>query len=102
LPTGWLAEASQPRADSPQVAFGKLDPGDPLGYGYQWWVLPHTPPHVGAFEAEGIFGQFIYINPKRQVVMVVWSAWPEAWIDKNSIETHAFLTAAVKKLGNKP
>ena len=98
LPKGWLAEASQPRADSPQVGFGKLEPGDPLGYGYQWWVLPHSPLHVGAFEAEGIFGQFIYINPKRQLVAVVWSAWPEAWIVNNSIETHTFLSAAVKTL----
>lgn len=102
LPQGWLTEASQPRADSPQVGFGKLEPGDPLGYGYQWWVLPHAPPHAGAFEAEGIFGQFIYINPKRQVVAVVWSAWPQAWIDKNSIETHAFLSAAVRTLGKNP
>lgn len=98
LPTGWLAEATQPRKDSPQVGFGKLDAGDPLGYGYQWWLLPPSAPHAGAFEAEGIFGQFIYINPKRQLVAVVWSAWPEAWIDKNSLETHTFLTAAVQTL----
>ena len=36
LPPGWIAQATQPRADSPQVGFGKLEPGDPTGYGYQW------------------------------------------------------------------
>lgn len=96
LPAGWVADASQPRADSPQVGFGKLEPNDPEGYGYQWWVLPHVAPHDGAFQAEGIFGQFIYINPKAQMVAVVWSAWPQAWIEKNAIETGVFLGAVVK------
>ncbi len=98
LPAGWVAEASQPRSDSPQVAFGKLEPDDPEGYGYQWWVLPHVAPHVGAFQAEGIFGQFIYINPRSQMVAVVWSAWPQAWNDKNAIETIGFLGGVVKSL----
>ncbi len=102
LPNGWVAQATQPRADSPQVAFGKLEPGDPLGYGYQWWALPPVSPHAGAFEAEGIFGQFIYINPARKLVVVVWSAWPEAWVDKNSIETHVFLSAVVNTLHSRP
>jgi len=91
-----VADASQPRADSPQVGFGKLEPNDPEGYGYQWWVLPHVAPHDGAFQAEGIFGQFIYINPKAQMVAVVWSACPQAWIEKNAIETGVFLGAVVK------
>jgi CubicO group peptidase (beta-lactamase class C family) len=98
LPAGWVAEASRPRPDSPQVAFGKLEPDDPDGYGYQWWVLPHIAPHAGAFQAEGIFGQFIYINPKAHIVAVVWSAWPEAWVDKNAIETSVFLGGVVKAL----
>jgi len=28
--------------------------------------------------AEGIFGQMIYVNPTRHVVIVQTSAWPEA------------------------
>ena len=95
LPANWLAEASAPRSDSPQVAYGKLEAGDPSGYGYQWWALPPEAPHDGAFMAEGIFGQFVYINPVRHTVIVIWSAWPEAWLDKNAAETVSFLGAAV-------
>ncbi len=28
----------------------------------------------GAFAAIGIFGQYIYINPRRQVVIAMWGA----------------------------
>ncbi|MGH9563177.1 MAG: hypothetical protein ACRD3S_17120, partial [Terracidiphilus sp.] len=45
------------------------------GYAYQWWVPYGTD---GIFEAEGIFGQMIYVNPTRHVVIVQTSAWPEA------------------------
>ncbi len=98
LPASWIAEATQPRADSPQVGFGKLEPGDPTGYGYLWWVLPHQAPHSGAFQAEGIFGQYIYINPNAHTVVVIWSAWPEAWVDANDQETNAFLGGVVNAL----
>jgi CubicO group peptidase (beta-lactamase class C family) len=99
LPAGWLAAATQPHADSPQVAFGKLEPGDPSGYGYQWWLLPPEPAHRGVFQAEGIFGQFIYINPAAHVVAVIWSAWPEAWVEDRDRETHAFLSGVIHALG---
>jgi CubicO group peptidase (beta-lactamase class C family) len=44
-----------------------------LGYGYQWWLLYGSDQ---AFEALGIYGQSIYVNPARQVVIVQTSAWP--------------------------
>jgi CubicO group peptidase (beta-lactamase class C family) len=61
-------------------------------------VLPHHAPHSGAFQAEGIFGQYIYINPDAHTVIVIWSAWPEAWVDANDLETNAFLGAVVNAL----
>ncbi len=98
LPAGWIAEATQPRSDSPQVGFGKLEPDDPAGYGYQWWVMPPQAPHSGAFMAEGIFGQYIYINPAAHLVIVQWSAWPGAWIDANAEEAVAFFGGVVEAL----
>ena len=98
LPPGWIAEATQPRTDSPQVGFGKLEPNDPTGYGYLWWVLPHRAPHSGAFMAEGIFGQYIYINPAAHLVIVQWSAWPSAWVDANDEESVAFFGAVIEAL----
>jgi len=66
LPQGWIAEASTPKT---------LRGGRALAYGYFWW--PGTSPEQtrdGAFEAVGIFGQHVYINPAKQLVIVVWGA----------------------------
>jgi hypothetical protein len=72
LPRGWVAEATVP--DSPQLAFGRADPPSTSGYQYQWWARPD-----GAFAAEGVYGQFIYVSPARGVVIAKASVWPEAW-----------------------
>ena len=75
LPPGWRDLAGQP--DSPPTAFGRLIPGSAAGYGYQWWALPHVPTgiHAGAFAAIGACGQYVYVNPAEQVVIVIQSAW---------------------------
>jgi CubicO group peptidase (beta-lactamase class C family) len=40
-----------------------------------WWIPPQTDPmHVGAFEALGIFGQCLYVNPRERLVIVILSA----------------------------
>ena len=66
LPDGWIREATTPKT---------LRDGTPLDYGYLWWTAT-TPDsrRDAAFVAEGIYGQFIYVNPAAQVVIVVWSA----------------------------
>jgi CubicO group peptidase (beta-lactamase class C family) len=35
-------------------------------YQYQWWL----PSKEGDFTAEGILGQYIYVNPAKNIVMV--------------------------------
>lgn len=68
LPPGWVQEAGSPQ---------RLEGGKKLDYGFYWWVATPTatvPDPEGAFYADGIFGQYIYLNPKEQVVVVVWSA----------------------------
>lgn len=66
LPEGWMREAVGPR---------KIG-GKQVGYGYMWWPVagPDGSFEDGAFSARGIFGQFIYINPRKQVVVVVLSS----------------------------
>jgi len=104
VPEGWIAEASHPRADSPQIAYGLPTPGNPLGYGYQWWSFPktagapHTRHHEGAFTGQGIFGRFLYINPREQLVAAVWSEWPDPWVEASEYETYDFLSAAIAAL----
>lgn len=62
---------------TPDALYLKPKPGGPeggFGYAYQWWIPPGSD---GAFEAEGIYGQCIYVDPAKHVVIVQTSAWPE-------------------------
>jgi CubicO group peptidase (beta-lactamase class C family) len=102
LPEGWVAEASHPRADSPQSSYGQIEQGWPLGYGYQWWSFPKGSKapknHDGAFTGIGIFGQFLYINPKERVVIVHWGCWPDPWIAGHERALFALFGNAVEAL----
>ena len=66
LPEGWFREAGSAHV------FG----GKSVDYGYLWWPMPAggDPVHAGAFQAQGIYGQHIYINPNQKLVIVVLSA----------------------------
>ncbi|MEM8650253.1 MAG: serine hydrolase [Pseudomonadota bacterium] len=65
LPDGWIEEATRT-----QVKVGREGVRD---YGYQWWTLAE-----GAYMAGGIFGQAIFIDPARQLVVVTHSSWDDA------------------------
>jgi len=64
LPDGWIAAATTKQADIGQ-------PG--RGYGYQWWTNDD-----GSFAAQGIFGQGIFIDPARKLVIATNGNWPTA------------------------
>lgn len=69
LPPGWIREAT-----SPQMLRG----GAVIDYGYLWWTATSPAARQDrAFSAEGIFGQTIWVNPAKRVVVVVLSAWPK-------------------------
>ena len=61
VPDGWLTQATTER-----IAIGQ--PG--RGYGYQWWTYTD-----GSFAARGIFGQGIFIDPLRRLVIVSNANW---------------------------
>lgn len=84
LPTGWVHAAS-----AQQVPTGEGD----LGYGYFWWIHPN-----GTYEAEGIFGQSIFLDPKDDLVIVTNSAWPVADDDKYWLAQDAYFAAVRKAL----
>ncbi|MFM9853338.1 MAG: serine hydrolase domain-containing protein [Sphingomonadaceae bacterium] len=64
LPDDWIAKATTKQADI----------GDPdRGYGYQWWTN-----NDGSFAAQGIFGQGIFIDPKRKLVIASNGNWKTA------------------------
>ena len=64
LPDGWIAAATTKQADTNQVKGG---------YGYQWWTV-----NDGSYAAQGIFGQGIFIDPKRKLIIASNSNWPQA------------------------
>ena len=101
LPAGWREEAGHPGAGAPGE-YGKLYPKYPSGYGYLWWSYPSDasvhPAHRGAFTGKGIFGQYLYVNPRERVVAVVWSAYPKPVLIPNERDTEALIAAAVEAL----
>ena len=89
VPEGWFTEATEPR----------MAGSDPLNYGYMWWPVPDRDGDFkeGAFSARGIFGQYIYVNPSRGIVLTVLSCrskpkFSEAILDND------FFNAAVDAL----
>jgi len=68
----WVHDSTHP--DAPYLRPKPSGPEGGFGYAYQWWIPPGDD---GAFEAEGIYGQCVYVNPAKHVVIVQNSAWPE-------------------------
>ena len=64
LPDDWITPATTKQADIGVT--GK-------GYGFQWWTYDD-----GSYAAQGIFGQGIFIDPKRKLVVASNSNWPKA------------------------
>ena len=89
LPPGWVTEATAPKV---------LRSGTPLAYGYMWWTAASAAAERDhAFTAEGIHGQYVYVNPAAQVVIVVWSAQPKP-TGGAVVNDHAFFAAVVEAL----
>jgi len=70
VPADWVRASLV--AEEPHL-LATVDPNYPLGYGYQWW-LPES--EVGEFAAIGVYNQFIWIDPSRDMVIVKLSANP--------------------------
>ncbi|MFN4183387.1 MAG: serine hydrolase domain-containing protein [Hyphomonas sp.] len=58
----------------PSATVKQADIGEPgYGYGYQWWTWDD-----GSFQADGIFGQGIFIDPNRNLVIASNANWTTA------------------------
>lgn len=72
VPKAWV-EASI-GSDAPHLEPGRVIVGGhpfPAGYGYQWWVPDGD---RGEFSAIGVYNQFVFVDPSRDVVIVKLSA----------------------------
>ena len=79
LPEGWMRSSIEPSR-----AFA--------GYGYLWWL------EDGPYSALGIFGQTIYVDPARNLVVATHSAWPTAIGDAFYAHQGAFISALAQRL----
>ena len=62
LPREWMQQSTSP---SPNLEY----------YGYQWWL---DGSNYNSFYADGIFGQFIWIDPDSKTVVAMQSAREDA------------------------
>ncbi|MEO9468948.1 serine hydrolase [Parasphingorhabdus sp.] len=84
VPDGWFEKAGTKQADIDM-------PG--RGYGYQWWTFDD-----GSYAGQGIFGQGIFIDPARKLVIASNGNWPSATPDAQKdqrIEFYRAVQAAV-------
>jgi CubicO group peptidase (beta-lactamase class C family) len=89
LPANWIREAGAPRT---------ID-GQRVDYGYMWWPVAAKDGSCSdhAFSARGIFGQFMYINCRERIVIVVWSSRSKPK-EAEAIADNDFFNAAVDAL----
>jgi len=74
----WIRESTKPDGDHVQPGVNNPNSDSGFGYGYQWWI-PLTPDED--YSAIGIYGQFIYINPKLDIVIAKTSTYPDYLVD---------------------
>lgn len=88
VPRTWIRESTIPEESNEPIA-----PKSPLGYQYQWWTLTNS----DAYTAIGLQGQFIYVDPATDTVVVKMSYFPpgEKSAEKE-IETLSFLRSVSK------
>jgi len=97
VPADWVAASVRPEAPH-------LQPGDnpasswTFGYGYKWWI-PQDP--QGDFLAIGVWGQYIYIDPAREIIIVKTSVDPD-FDHRDHESVAAFRAIANSVAGNGP
>ena len=86
LPEGWVQQATQPA--SPAHAAGANTSDTKQGYGLHFWLPPG---HVGEYFFAGVYGQYIWVDTERGVV-IAQNAGNPRW-GRLSSETFAVMRA---------
>ncbi len=87
VPASWVAASTV--SSAPDL------PGD-VGYGFQWWMPADT--ETGEYFARGVYGQYIYISPRANVVIALNSAdrgFTEAGVNQQNIDMFRMIAAQV-------
>jgi CubicO group peptidase (beta-lactamase class C family) len=77
LPEGWMEDAASRHVIN----------GQEIEYGYMLWPL-----HGRSYAAIGIFGQFVFVDPERDLVVAMWSAQPKP-TGREGVDEYVFLEA---------
>lgn len=83
VPADWVERSTRSSADTVVIA------EEMRGYALHWWTLAGTP----IFEAIGIHGQFLSIDPATRTVIVKLSHWPGKGGLQPELDNLALLTA---------
>lgn len=89
LPEGWTEMAGQPTT---------LENGETVNYGLMWWpAWTEKSKENKAFQAVGIHGQVIHIDPKEEVVIAISSARPKP-MGTQPIDDMSFLEDLIENI----
>ncbi len=90
LPIGWTKQATTPFAIGAKT----------FPYGFMWWIPELDDPILsGSFQAEGIYGQYIHVNPTEELVVVLACARAKpSEKDRLEINDDAFFAAIARAL----
>jgi CubicO group peptidase (beta-lactamase class C family) len=85
VPRDWVRRSRG--SDLAQLAVGALGPSgyDHYGYANQWWT--HGSACFDAFTGVGVHGQYLFVDPAADVVIVKCSAWPTQDDPARDLET---------------
>ncbi len=98
IPLQWIKDSI--RTDAAHLIPGENPNSDwVLGYGYQWWIPEGT---ENDYLAMGIYGQALYINLDRDIVIVKTSAYKDYDIDGEEMELESieFFRHLALEIGN--
>lgn len=71
VPAAWVEESVNP--DQDYLKLVNPEGGLSIGYQYQWWVPAGT---EGEFTGIGVWGQYVYVNPAHNLIIVKNSVDP--------------------------
>lgn len=89
LPRDWIRDSLDISADFSKPGANN-DGYNAIGYGYQWWVPEGD---QGEFMAIGVYGQFLYVNPEQNVIIVKVNADPDFMAEHYELKHVEFFRA---------
>ena len=89
LPRDWIRDSLDISADYSKPGANN-DGYNAIGYGYQWWVPEGD---QGEFMAIGAYGQFLYVNPEQNVIIVKVNADPDFMAEHYELKHVEFFRA---------